>query len=65
MAKVRYEDLPRALQAARDAQKISDFAFDDVDEIAKILDATLFDRADQLLKDLKNNVNTAQPKKLD
>lgn len=46
IAKVRYEDLPRALQAARDAQRISDIVFDDIDEIAKILDATLLNRAD-------------------
>ena len=57
--------MPRALQAARDAQKVIDAAFDDVDEIVKVLDAALFDRADNLLKNIKDDITVTQPKKLE
>lgn len=65
LAKTRYVDLPRALQLNKETERLRSVSFEGADELGKVLDSTLKDKADELLINMRKKFDGKGPKGLD
>lgn len=65
LAKTRYVDLPRALQLNKETERLRSISFEGADELGKVLDSTLKDKADELLFNMRKKFDGKGPKGLD
>ncbi len=65
LAKLRYVDLPRALQLNKESERLRAISVEGADDIGKVVDNTMRDRADDLLMNLRKKFDKKGPKGLD
>lgn len=65
LAKTRYVDLPRALQMNKETDRLRSISFEGADDLGKVLDSTLKDKADELLINMRKKFDGKGPKGLD